>query len=125
MKVRRSLECFLFEHMLEESTDLAVDLIQSTDLEEVILLQLRLVLLLKSFEVTIELVVPWEEDSRLKDQSRGGDEEVDDGEVLEVRRGRDHRRDGVSQVQFVGQSRQSSLGLYSLRLKKDDVGSPS
>ena len=46
LKVWRSLEGLLFEHVLEKSTDLAVDLIQSTDLKEVILLQLRLVLLL-------------------------------------------------------------------------------
>ena len=57
-----------------------------------VLVQLRFVFLLQFFEVAVQLVVPGEENGGLKDQRRGRDEEVDNGEVLEVGRGRDHVR---------------------------------
>ena len=82
----------LLEHVVEEHGDLLVDLIKTTNLEQVVLMQLGLMFLLQVLEVAVQLVVPGKEYCRLEDQRRGRDEEVHDGEVLEVGRARDHAR---------------------------------
>lgn len=80
----------LLEHVVQQQGDLLIDLVETTYFKQVVLVQLRLVLLLQVFEITVQLMMPGEEHGRLKHKCRGRDEEVDDGKVLEVGRGRNH-----------------------------------